>query len=77
MKQRKSLLWLNSLCLGGLWLHDYQITEQLENGVIEVCSRCRDRKYFPNNINNYTYLSYHLRSVIRPNNVRFNREFNK
>lgn len=60
-----------------MWLHDYNITEMLENGVIEVCSRCRKRKFFHNSITNYEYLSHHLKQAIQPTNIRFNRENNK
>ena len=75
-KQKKNPLWLNSLCCRGLWLHDYDITEMLDNGVIEVCKRCRKRIYFPNNTPNYQYLSHHLKQALQSNNIRYLRENN-
>ena len=74
-KQKKNPLWLNSLCCNGLWLHDYEITDRLENGVVEVCGRCRNRKFFNNNITNFEYLSHHLRQAIQKNNIRYKREY--
>lgn len=64
----------NSLCGGGLY-HDYLIVRTSDQGVLEQCSRCKDRQFFRHNVNNYLYLSYHLRSLIQPRDIRFKREY--
>lgn len=74
-KQKRNHLWLNSLCCHGLWLHDFLLTDQFENGVVEVCTRCGLRKFFHNQVNNYEYLSWHLRSALQKSNVRFSKEY--
>lgn len=63
--------YMNSKCLEGVWLHDYQIVKTYEQGVIEVCEHCKDRQYFPNNVSNRRYLAYHLKSSIQPGRKYF------
>lgn len=64
----------NSLCLGDLY-HDYQIVRTMSDGVVEMCSRCRDKQFFRNNTNNFYYLSFHLRSLLQERDARFKREY--
>lgn len=64
----------NSMCGGGLY-HDYQIIRSTVDGVIEQCSRCKDRQFFRHNVNNSHYLSFHLRSALQKRDIRFNREY--
>lgn len=65
----------NSLCSEGLWLHDYRIIKTYDHGVIERCEKCKDRKYFRIKESNRNYLSYHIRSGLRPEQKRFSKEY--
>lgn len=65
---------MRSNCKNG-WLHRYNFKRVFEDGVEEVCEVCRDRKFFKNNGSNYQYLSYHMRSVLRPSDTRFSKEY--
>jgi len=64
----------NSKCVNG-YLHDFRIQRQLASGVLEVCTRCRKAKYFPNNVPNHIYLSYHIRQALQPSDPLFAREY--
>lgn len=64
----------NSDCICGL-LHNYEIIKEYPTGVLERCDRCFDEQFFPHNINNETYLSYHLRMFLQPNNPRYKYEY--
>jgi hypothetical protein len=64
----------NSICRDGSF-HDYQIFKQFKDGVVEICSKCHDRKYFRNSIPNRIYLSYHLRSALQKYEPRFKKEY--
>ncbi len=64
----------NSRCKGGLY-HAYKIVRTYTDGSVEICTRCRNRKFFNNKTPNYVYLSYHIRSMIQKNDARFNREY--
>lgn len=70
-------LWQHSECCDGLWLHDYQITRIFPNGVEEVCTRCRDIKFFRNDVPNSEYLSYHLKMALQKDNPRFAYEYQR
>lgn len=63
-----------SECHGG-WMHRYEIIEQDENGVLEICPICHDMQYFPHNIPSHEYLNYHIRSMLQLNNSRFYYEY--
>lgn len=63
----------NSLCLEGLYLHEYEMIETLPNGMLEICRKCKDKRFFKDN--NKEYLSYHLRSLLQPNHPRFSKEY--
>jgi hypothetical protein len=64
----------NSQCKGGLY-HDYQIVDNAIDGVIEMCTNCRERKYFNNKIPNWIYLSYHLKSFLQPTDPKYKRHY--
>lgn len=66
-----------SLCKRKGWLHDYRLQTQYMHGVVEKCEKCGDRKYFPLDIDNATYLSYHIRSAIQLTDERFEHEYGK
>lgn len=67
--------YLNSLCGDGIYLHDYQIVKTYDHGVIERCSKCKDRKYFSNKGSSRRYLSYHIKSALQPHQHYFNRSY--
>ncbi len=64
----------NSNCLNG-YLHDYRQVKPFPKGVLERCSRCKDQQFFPYNVANHVYLSYHLRQALQPNDPLFKREY--
>lgn len=69
-------MFQKSKCHGG-WLHSFTITDTYPEGVAEVCLKCRKRVYFPNNIPNVVYLSYHMRQALQRDHPLFAREYNK
>lgn len=68
-------IYLNSLCMEGTFLHNYEIVKTYDHGVIEKCSKCKDRKYFSNNGSNKRYLSYHVRQSLQPYQHFFYKEY--
>lgn len=65
----------NSECVSG-FLHDYRIVKVFpEKGILEVCLKCRDKKYFRNDTPNHVYLSFHHRSALQKNHPRYNKEY--
>ena len=65
-----------SECLGGL-LHDYQIAKTHQDGVTEICKRCKDRQFFHNKVPNHYYIQYHLRQCLQSDDPRFKKEYNR
>lgn len=66
--------WQNSQCLGNLY-HDYQIRKTTTEGVVEICTRCKDKQFFNNKVPNGRYLSFHIRSLLQKRDPRFIREY--
>lgn len=66
----------NSECSGGM-LHDYEIKMYYPKGILEVCSRCKDKVFFPFDVPNHIYLSYHLRSSLQQWMPRYYKEYKK
>ena len=66
----------NSECCNG-FMHDYEIKEYYPIGLLEVCSKCKDKQFFKNNIPNHIYLSYHLRVMLNKTNPRFYKEYER
>lgn len=66
-------LWQKSICAGGL-LHHFEIARNFEEGVTEICSHCKLRKFFKYKEPNRHYLSFHLKQALQPFQARFNRE---
>jgi len=64
----------NSECIGN-WLHDYRIVKEWSNGIEERCARCADCKFFPYNVPNDVYLSYHIRLALQPSDPYFAHEY--
>lgn len=67
--------YFNSLCLEGKYLHDYEIRKTFNDCVLEVCTRCKDRKQFKLNGSNRYYLSYHIKQTLQPKDKRFYTEY--
>lgn len=67
--------WKNSECGNG-WLHRYETAAAYPDGTIEErCCICGGVKYFHPATPNYEYLSYHVRSMLQPDDPRFDREY--
>lgn len=64
----------NSECHYG-HLHKFSIVYQNDTGVVERCDRCHKVKFFPHNVPNHVYLSYHMRSILQKDDPRFAREY--
>lgn len=69
-------MWQRSKCITG-WLHDFRQVTSYKDGVIEMCDRCKKKKFFSNKVPNYYYLSYHLRSALQPTLKRFYKEYER
>lgn len=63
-----------SECAGG-WLHRYEIIRTFEVGVEERCLICRESRFFPHNVSNFEYLSYHIRQALPSNHNRYHKEY--
>jgi len=51
------------------YLHRFEIKEEYENGVLEVCEICHKRKFFKlldGLLDNKEYMSWHLKSALPP-----------
>ena len=57
----------NSMCDGqaGL-LHDYRKKYEATEGIVEQCQHCGVCQFFPWEVKNETYLSYHIKSALQP-----------
>lgn len=67
--------YLNSLCTGGKWLHDFEIVKVYETCVVERCNHCKKRIQFKTNGSNRKYMSYHVKQSLQPRNKRFYSEY--
>lgn len=64
----------NSECKNG-WLHRWTQLAMIKGGSLERC-RCGLKMWFPADRGaNAYYLSYHIRSVLRANDPRYQREY--
>lgn len=64
----KHNFWQNSMCKNS-YLHRFEIKEQYEKGVLEVCEICFMRKFFKildGKLDNQEYMSYHLKQALPP-----------
>lgn len=55
-----------SLCQNR-YLHRFEIKEEYEDGVLEVCEICHIRKFFKiidGKVDNQRYMSYHIRQAL-------------
>jgi hypothetical protein len=67
----------NSECKIKGWMHDFRIIKTYPDGVLERCTRCKEKHYFKNNVSNTHYLSYHLRATLQPWDKRYKKEYAK
>ncbi len=75
----KHTFWRESRCRNQ-WLHRFEIKQEYDNGVLEVCSICGKSKFFKimdGKLNNYEYMSYHFRQALPPFHPYFEREYAK
>lgn len=66
----------NSECQAG-FLHDFEIQVIYPDGVLEVCQKCRKKKYFRNETPNHVYLSYHARIALQSYHRRYAKEYGR
>ena len=62
----KHSFWQNSWCRNS-YLHRFNIKEEYDNGVIEVCEICGMKKFFKvidGKVSNQEYMSYHLKQAL-------------
>lgn len=65
-----------SYCING-YLHRFEIKEEYEDGVLEVCEICHQRKFFKlidGQVNNKNYMSYHIKSILPPQHPFYERQ---
>lgn len=65
--------WSNSECFDG-WLHKFKFLEENPDGLTEMCQLCNKVVFFPNDCDNISYLSWHLREALQPDNPLFSHE---
>lgn len=66
-----------SKCLNN-YLHRFEIKEESETAVLEVCEVCRMRKAFPmsdGQVNANHYMAWHCRLALQPENPLYEREY--
>ena len=69
----------NSLCLNS-YLHRFEIKEEYDNGVLEVCSICYKRKFFKlldGRLNNKEYMSWHIKSALPQSHPFYEHQYTK
>lgn len=75
--QKIDWFFQQSKCLNN-YLHRFEIKEESETSVLEVCEICRMRKVFPisdGQINANNYLSWHCRLGLQSEHPLFQREY--
>lgn len=66
----------NSFCICGFF-HDYDILKETPKGLIEICKKCKDKRFFDNKLPSYIYLSYHLKQALQTNSKRFIKHYGR
>jgi len=67
----------NSVCKVPGYLHDFEIVDTSDQGVLERCAKCGTTVFFKNDYPNHMYLSFHGRSVLQQHDKRFHKEYSK
>lgn len=73
----KHPFWQNSYCKNG-YLHLFEIKEEYDEGVKEVCRICKMTKFFrviEGKLNNQDYMSYHIRYSLPPFHPMHERQY--
>lgn len=68
--------WQNSMCKNS-YLHRFNIVEQYEEGVLEVCEICFKRKFFKvldGKVDNVEYMSFHLKQSLPAHHPLYERQ---
>lgn len=76
MEKIKHSFFQNSRCLNS-YLHSFDIVEEYEDGVLEVCQICKIKKFFKvidGKLNNADYMSWHFKNVLPPNHPMYYHE---
>ena len=63
-----------SKCQKG-FLHRWQIVQMFSQGAKERCDICGQGKFFKKDIPNRTYLAFHNRQALQPNQKQFLHEY--
>ncbi len=77
MKAKRDWFFMDSKCLNS-YLHRFEIVEESETSILEVCDICRMRKIFQLReglINNNNYMSFHCRLALMKEHPLFEREY--
>jgi hypothetical protein len=72
----KNAFFQNSKCKNS-YLHRFEIVEEFDNGVLEICPICFKRKFFKlieNKVDNQFYMSYHIKSILPPQHPFYERQ---
>lgn len=67
----------HSLCLNK-FLHTFDIVEEYPDGVVEVCQRCKKKKFFKvidDKLNNADYMSWHFGHILPQNHPFYYHQF--
>lgn len=70
-------MWKKSKCRASSWLHDWRTFRKHQDGILEVCLKCRQMKFFRYDLPSKLYLNYHLRSALQPHHNRYLHEYGK
>lgn len=73
----KDPFYQNSLCRNS-YLHRFEIKEEYQEGVKEVCEICGMSKFFKlidGKLNNAEYMSYHIHNILPSFHPRYAREY--
>lgn len=67
----------HSKCISS-WLHRFNIVEEFDNGVLEVCEVCKLKKFFKlinGEVDNQAYMDWHMRSALPPQHPYYKHEY--
>lgn len=67
--------YLKSDCKARGYLHDFKIIEAFNQGLIERCTRCGLKMFFPHDTPNFKYLEFHVRQALQVDDPKFLHEY--
>lgn len=68
---------MNSYCRNS-YLHRFKIEKEYDNGVLEICKICSMKKFFKlldGKLDNYEYMSYHIKQVLPQFHPMYERQY--